>query len=157
MKLAVSKTFVTAGFMVPVRVHEPRHAIRAYSRGQFSQLNYLRMSAIPSPLNLFLPLDFHCLLPSFKITTFTTSPINTTFSFLLLLLLNHHHHHHNFIVSLHHKHHVSSSIRELKQRRRRRQLERQKKSNRFIVAKQKLRTCITLFCTFLCHHCTTTT
>ena len=26
-----------------------------------------------------------------------------------------------------------------------------------MVAKQKLRTCITLFCTFLCRHCTTTT
>ena len=38
----------------------------------------------------------------------------------------------------------------------RRQLKRQK-SSRFIVEKQKLRTCITLFCTFLCRHCTTTT
>ena len=44
----------------------------------------------------------------------------------------------------------------LKQRRRRRQRERQK-SNRFRLAKQQLCTCITLFCTFLCRHCTTTT
>ena len=41
------------------------------------------------------------------------------------------------------------------QRRRRRQRERQK-SNRFRLAKQQLCTCITLFCTFLCRHCTTT-
>ena len=46
--------------------------------------------------------------------------------------------------------------RELKQRRRRRQRERQK-SNRFRLAKQQLCTCITLFCTFLCRRCTTTT
>ena len=45
---------------------------------------------------------------------------------------------------------------ELKQRRRRRQRERQK-SNWFRLAKQQLCTCITLFCTFLCRHCTTTT
>ena len=44
----------------------------------------------------------------------------------------------------------------LKQRRRRRQRER-RKSNRFRLAKQQLCTCITLFCTFLCRHCTTTT
>ena len=43
--------------------------------------------------------------------------------------------------------------RELKQRQR--QLEWQK-SNRFIVAKQQLCTCIMLFCTFLCCHCMTT-
>ena len=42
------------------------------------------------------------------------------------------------------------------QRRRRRQRERQK-SNRFTLAKQQLCTCITLFCTFLCRRCTTTT
>ena len=41
-------------------------------------------------------------------------------------------------------------IGELKQRRRRRQRERQK-------AKQQLCTCSTLFCTFFCRHCTTTT
>ena len=46
--------------------------------------------------------------------------------------------------------------RELKQRRRRRQRERQK-SNRFRLAKQQLCTCITLFCTFLCRRCRTTT
>ena len=46
--------------------------------------------------------------------------------------------------------------RELKQRRRWRQRERQK-SNWFRLAKQQLCTCITLFCTFLCRHCTTTT
>ena len=40
--------------------------------------------------------------------------------------------------------------------RRRRHLERQK-SNRFRLAKQQLCTCITLFCTFLCRRCTTTT
>ena len=45
---------------------------------------------------------------------------------------------------------------EVKQRRRRRQRERQK-SNRFRLAKQQLGTCITLFCTLLCRHCTTTT
>ena len=44
---------------------------------------------------------------------------------------------------------------ELMQRRRRRQRGRQK-SNRFRLAKQQLCTCITLFCTFLCRHCTTT-
>ena len=44
----------------------------------------------------------------------------------------------------------------LKQRRRGRQRERQK-SNRFRLAKQQLCTCITLFCTFLCRRCTTTT
>ena len=32
-----------------------------------------------------------------------------------------------------------------------------KKSNRFRLAKQQLFTCITLFCTFLCRRCTTTT
>ena len=32
-----------------------------------------------------------------------------------------------------------------------------KLSNRFRLAKQQLCTCITLFCTFLCRHCTTTT
>ena len=41
-------------------------------------------------------------------------------------------------------------------RRRRRQWVRQK-SNRFRLAKQQLCTCITLFCTFLCRRCTTTT
>ena len=46
--------------------------------------------------------------------------------------------------------------RGLKQRRRRSQQERYK-SNRFRLAKQQLGTCITLFCTFLCRHCTTTT
>ena len=46
--------------------------------------------------------------------------------------------------------------RELKQRRRRRQRERQK-SNWFRLAKQQLCTCITLLCTFLSRHCTTTT
>ena len=46
---------------------------------------------------------------------------------------------------------------ELKQRRPRRQQERHK-SNRFRLAKKKqLCTCITLFCTFLCRQCTTTT
>ena len=46
--------------------------------------------------------------------------------------------------------------REFTQRRRRRQRERQK-SDRFRQAKQLLCTCITLFCTFLCRCCTTTT
>ena len=46
--------------------------------------------------------------------------------------------------------------RELKQRRRWRQRERQK-SKRFRQGKQQLCTCITLFCTFLCRRCTTTT
>ena len=45
---------------------------------------------------------------------------------------------------------------ELKQRPRRRQRERQK-SSRFRQAKQQLCTCITLFDTFLCRRCTTTT
>ena len=45
-------------------------------------------------------------------------------------------------------------IRELKQRRRRRQRGRQK-SNRLRLAKQQLCTCITLFRTFLCRCCTT--
>ena len=40
--------------------------------------------------------------------------------------------------------------RALKQRRRR-------KSNRFILAKQQLRTCMALFCTFLSRRCTTST
>ena len=31
------------------------------------------------------------------------------------------------------------------------------KSNRFRLAKQQLCTCITLFCTIVCHYCTTTT
>ena len=52
--------------------------------------------------------------------------------------------------------HCSSNIRELTQRLRRWQRERQK-SNRFRQAKQQLCTCITLFCTFLCRRCTTTT
>ena len=43
--------------------------------------------------------------------------------------------------------------RKLKQRRQRRQRERQK-TNRFRLVKQQLCTCITLFCTFLCRHCT---
>ena len=51
---------------------------------------------------------------------------------------------------------LQTVIRELKQRRRRRQRERQQ-SSRFWYAKQQLCTCITLFCTLLCRHCTTTT
>ena len=47
-------------------------------------------------------------------------------------------------------------IRVLKQRRRRWQRERQK-SNRFRLAKQQACTSTTLFCTFLCRRCTTTT
>ena len=47
-------------------------------------------------------------------------------------------------------------IRELKQRRRRWQRERQR-SNRLRLAKRQLCTRITLFCTFLCRRCTTTT
>ena len=47
--------------------------------------------------------------------------------------------------------------RELKQRWRRHQERERQKSNRFKLAKQQLCTCITLFCTFLCRHCTTTT
>ena len=46
--------------------------------------------------------------------------------------------------------------RELKQPRRRRKQE-QQQSNRVRLVKQQLCTCITLFCTFLCRHCTTTT
>ena len=46
-------------------------------------------------------------------------------------------------------------IRKFTQRRRRRPRKRQK-SNRFRQAKQQLCTCITLFCTFLCRRCTTT-
>ena len=47
---------------------------------------------------------------------------------------------------------------ELKQRRRRRRRQRERqKRNRYTVAKQQLCTCITLFCTFVCRHCTTTT
>ena len=46
--------------------------------------------------------------------------------------------------------------RELKQRIRRRQRERQK-SKWFILAKQQLCTCITLFCIFLSRRCTTAT
>ena len=49
-----------------------------------------------------------------------------------------------------------SYSREFKQGRPRRQRERQK-SNEFRPAKQQLCTCITLFCTFLCRRCTTTT
>ena len=45
---------------------------------------------------------------------------------------------------------------ELKPQRRRRQRERQK-SNRFILAKQQLCTCITLFCTFLNRRCKSAT
>ena len=51
---------------------------------------------------------------------------------------------------------ITIIIIELKQRRRGRQRERQNKA-RFRLAKQQLCTCITLFCTFLCRHCTTTT
>ena len=47
---------------------------------------------------------------------------------------------------------------ELKQRRRRRRRQRERqKRNRYTLAKQQLCTCITLFCTFVCRHCTTTT
>ena len=46
-------------------------------------------------------------------------------------------------------HPVMVPLRELKIRRRRRQRKRQKR-NRFRLEKQQLRTCITLFCTFLC-------
>ena len=46
----------------------------------------------------------------------------------------------------------------LKQHRRRRQRQRgRQKRNEFRLAKQQLCTCITLFCTFLCRRCTTTT
>ena len=48
-------------------------------------------------------------------------------------------------------------IGELKQRQWRRQRERQKKKKRFRLTKQQLCKCITLFCTFLCLHGTTTT
>ena len=53
--------------------------------------------------------------------------------------------------------HVKTLYRdlELKQWRWRRQRGRQK-TNRFRLAKQQLCTCITLFCTFLYRHCTTT-
>ena len=47
--------------------------------------------------------------------------------------------------------------RELTQRRRRRRQRERQRSNRFRQAKQQLCTCITLFCTFLCRRCTTTT
>ena len=47
-------------------------------------------------------------------------------------------------------------VRELKQRRRWRHRERQK-SNRSILAKQQLCTCITRLCTFLCRRCATST
>ena len=50
----------------------------------------------------------------------------------------------------------TTSVRELKQRRRWRQRERQK-SNRSILAKQQLCTCITRLCTFLCRRCATST
>ena len=50
----------------------------------------------------------------------------------------------------------STADRELKQRLRGRQQERQNR-NRFRLAKQQLCTCITLFFTFLCRHCATTT
>ena len=50
----------------------------------------------------------------------------------------------------------AEATRELKQRPRRRQRERQK-SSRFRLVKQQLCTCITLFDTFLCRRCTTTT
>ena len=49
----------------------------------------------------------------------------------------------------------AEATEELKQRPRRRQ--RGQKSNRFRLAKQQLCTCITLFDTFLCRRCTTTT
>ena len=48
------------------------------------------------------------------------------------------------------------SKRELKQPQRRRQQERQK-SNWFRLAKQQFCTCVTLFCSFPCLRCTTTT
>ena len=48
------------------------------------------------------------------------------------------------------------TIREFLQRRRQRQRERQN-SSRFIKQNNKFCTCITLFCTFLCHFWTTTT
>ena len=50
----------------------------------------------------------------------------------------------------------AEATRELKQRRRRRQRERQR-SSRFRLVKQQLCTCITLFDTFLCRRCTSTT
>ena len=54
------------------------------------------------------------------------------------------------VTSRYHGSNISGSLNngELKRQRRRRQRERQK-SNRFILAKQQLCTCITLFCTFL--------
>ena len=51
---------------------------------------------------------------------------------------------------------TTTVIRELKQRRRWRQRERQK-SNRSILAKPQLCTCITRLCTFLCRRCATST
>ena len=51
----------------------------------------------------------------------------------------------------------SCTSSEVKQRRRRRQRERQKQKKRVRLAKQQLCTSITLFCTFLCRCCTTTT
>ena len=56
-----------------------------------------------------------------------------------------------YIINL--RHPIDES-RELRQRRRRREGQ---KSYRFILAKQQLCTCITLFCTFLCRRCTTIT
>ena len=49
-----------------------------------------------------------------------------------------------------------SDIRELKQRRRRRQRERQK-SRRFYDQNNNFSSAASLFCTFLCRHCTTAT
>ena len=51
---------------------------------------------------------------------------------------------------------IQKNYKELKQWRWLRERERQK-SNVFRLAKQQLCTCITLFCTFCCRHCTTTT
>ena len=57
------------------------------------------------------------------------------------------------------KNNICSELKQRpRRRRRRRQRERQKSIfNWFRLTKQQLCTCITLFCTFLCRHCTTTT
>ena len=52
---------------------------------------------------------------------------------------------------------VALDSRELFEQRRRRRQRDLRKSKRFRLTKQQFCTCMTLFCTFLCRHCATTT
>ena len=90
---------------------------------------------------------FHAYCMRLRKVTKVTNPISD-FAFLLTTKSGKSRIKNPFLDSSKGTHPVRVPFRELKIRRRR---------QRFRLEKQQLCTCITLFCTFLCRHCTTTT